>query len=79
MEWEQLGGGFMYLNDGFSGGGSEGPVCRACKQPILKGQPTTRVIFEGNPHGMSGDYHRACSKPFASLAGALNMLNRFGG
>jgi hypothetical protein len=69
----------MYINDGFFGGGSEGPVCRACKLPILKGQPVTRVTFDRNAHGMSGDYHRACSKPFDSLASALNMLNRFGG
>ena len=66
----------MYLNDGFSGGGAEGPVCKACKQPILKGQPVTRVSFDDNAHGMSGDYHRACSKPYDSLARALGMLNR---
>jgi hypothetical protein len=69
----------MYINDGFFGGGSEGPLCKACKQPILKGQPATRVEFNGNAHDMSGDYHRACGKPFASMARALNMLNRPGG
>jgi hypothetical protein len=69
----------MYLNDGFHGGGSEGPLCKACKQPILKGQPVTRVEFGGNPPGMSGDYHRSCGKAFASMARALNMLGRFGG
>jgi len=69
----------MYLNDGFSGGGSDGPLCKACRQPILKGQPVTRVSFDGNPHGMSGDYHRDCGKPYDSLARALGMLNRLGG
>ncbi|HET7086620.1 MAG TPA: hypothetical protein VFI23_17775 [Rhizomicrobium sp.] len=68
----------MYLNDGFFGGGSEDPVCKACKQAILKGQPVTRVVFDGRGHDMSGDYHPACGKPFASMARALNMLNRFG-
>ena len=67
----------MYLNDGFFGGG-EGPFCKACKQPILKDQPVTRVEFNGSSHDMSGDYHRACGKPFASMAQALNMLSRFG-
>ena len=66
----------MYLNDGFFGGGPEGPSCKACKQPIFQGQPATRVEFGGNAHDMSGDYHQACSKPFASMARALSMLNR---
>lgn len=66
----------MYLNDGFFGGGSEGPSCKACKQPIFQSQPATRVEFDGNAHDMSGDYHKACSKPFASMAQALSMLNR---
>jgi hypothetical protein len=66
----------MYLNDGFFGGGSEGPLCKACKQPILKGQKVTRVEFPDNAHDMSGDYHGACGKPFASMAHALDMLKR---
>jgi hypothetical protein len=66
----------MYLNDGFFGGGADGPLCKACKQPIFKGQPVTRVEFNGNAHDMSGDYHRACSKPYDSLARAFNMLAR---
>ncbi len=68
----------MYLNEGFFGGGSEGPVCKACKQPIAKGQPVTRVVFDGNAHDMSGDYHKACGKPFASMANSLNMMSRLG-
>ena len=66
----------MYLNDGFFGGGPEGPSCKACKQPIFQGQPATRVEFDDKAHDMSGDYHKACGKPFASMAQALNMLNR---
>ena len=67
----------MYLNDGFHGGGPQGPLCKACKQPLLKGQPVTRVAFDGKAQDMSGDYHQACGKPFASMAQALGMLNRF--
>ena len=76
LVWSDGGRGCMYLNDGFFGGGSEGPQCKACRQPILKGQPVTRVEFDGTSRDMSGDYHRGCSKPFASMAQALNMLNR---
>lgn len=68
----------MYLNDGFFGGGPEGPCCKACKLPLLKGQPVTRIEFPDNAHDMSGDYHAICSKPFASMAHALNMLRPFG-
>jgi hypothetical protein len=71
----------MYFDeDSFSkgGGGFEGPPCKACRQPIMPGQPSTRVEFVRDEHGMSGDYHKACSKPFDSLAYALNMLSRFG-
>lgn len=67
----------MYLNDGFFGGGSDGPICKACKQPLLKGQPVKRVEFVEDPRGMTGDYHTACSKPFVSLAQAMNMMRRF--
>ncbi len=71
----------MYFDeDSFSkgGGGFDGPPCKACRQPILSGQPSTRVEFMIDEHGMSGDYHSACSRPFASMASALNTLSRLG-
>ena len=66
----------MYLNDGFFSGGSQDPHCKACKQPILKGQPVTRIAFDGASRDMSGDYHSSCGRPFASMAHVLGMLNR---
>ena len=72
----------MYLEEGLAfGGGHSGPVCRACRQPILENERVTRVSFQTDPdgaRGLTGDYHLACSKPFDSLAHALNMLGRFG-
>jgi hypothetical protein len=64
-----------------AGGGPSGPSCRVCKRPILKGQASTRLAFDHDPNGakgLSGDYHVACSTPFASLARVSNMLGRFG-
>jgi len=73
----------MYLDGSLyaPGGGESGPSCCACKGPILKGQQTARLHFDTDPDGakgLSGDYHRECSKPFASLSRVLNMLGRFG-
>ncbi len=72
----------MYLDESFAfGGGHEGPSCRACKQPILEGEHSIRIAFESDPggaKGLTGEYHASCSKPFDSLARALNMLLRFG-
>ena len=67
----------MYLDEEFAfGGGYSGPSCRACKQPILEGERATRVLFRTDPdgaRGLTGDYHLACGKPFASLARVANM------
>jgi len=72
----------MYLEEGFAfGGGHGGPVCRACKKSIQEGERATRVSFNTDPdgaRGLTGDYHLACSKPFASLAHVIN-LNPWGG
>ena len=57
-------------------GGHQGPWCCACKQPILEGQRKERVEFSTDPQGfkgLTGDYHAACSKPFASMARVINM------
>jgi hypothetical protein len=37
-----------------------------------------RIRFANDPHGfrgLTGEYHEACSKPFASIANALDMLS----
>jgi hypothetical protein len=70
----------VYLDESFAfGGGHGGPSCCACKQPILEGERSVRIAFENDPggaKGLTGEYHAACSKPFDSLAHALNMLGR---
>jgi hypothetical protein len=67
----------VYLDEKFSsGGGFTGRTCRSCKTPIHQGQPATRVTFNTDPdgaRGLTGDYHLACSKPFASLAHVINL------
>jgi hypothetical protein len=71
----------MYLEDLFKGNGFGHNWCRSCKQPIHEDEPTTRVEFVSDPEGLeglTGDYHTPCSRPFASLARALDMLSRFG-
>jgi hypothetical protein len=52
------------------------PSCRACKQPIWHGQPATRVDFRTDPdgsQGLTGVYHKPCSRPFLSLARVVNL------
>jgi hypothetical protein len=70
----------VYLDEPFpAGGGHFGPTCRACKNPIHKHEPATRLDFSNDPDGakgLTGDYHLACSKPFASIAQAMNSLTR---
>lgn len=72
----------MYLIDALpGGGGADGPWCRSCKQPILESHKLVRVQFDHDPHGareQTGPYHAECSRPFASLARAINLLSRFG-
>ena len=72
----------MYLVGDFPGGGGEDfPWCRSCKQPIAPKSAMVRLNFANDPTGardLSGPYHATCSKPFASLARAVNMLSRFG-
>jgi hypothetical protein len=72
----------VYLDESSAfGGGYCGPSCRACRQPILDGERTTHIAFNTDPtgaKGLTGDYHLACSKPFASLAQVIN-LNPWGG
>ncbi|EIM24580.1 hypothetical protein MicloDRAFT_00052950 [Microvirga lotononidis] len=66
----------VFLDDKFSYGGWSGPSCRACKQPILPSDRVTRVEFQNDPSGtkgLTGDYHLACSRPFASLASVINF------
>jgi len=66
----------MYLEEGLGGGGYEGRPCKGCQTLIMPGEKVTRVIFDHDPDGMSGDYHAVCGKPIQSLAAAMNMLGR---
>lgn len=64
-----------------SGSGGNEPWCLSCKTPITEGEHSVHIHFDHDPHGhqgLSGDYHEACSKPFASIARALQALNVFG-
>ena len=56
-----------------------GASCKSCQMPIFEGQPSEDVHFpEGSESAsMSGTYHAECAKPFASIARAMNMLNRW--
>jgi hypothetical protein len=68
--------GVYFDERAFNGGGRDGPSCRACRQPILESQRTTRIEFQNDPNGskgLTGDYHLACSRPFASLAHVINL------
>jgi hypothetical protein len=59
-------------------GGSNDPTCTSCHGPITADQRSVRIDFANDPHGyrgLSGLYHHECSKPFASLAHAMNMLS----
>jgi hypothetical protein len=65
----------MYLESSFPGGGGD-CECLSCRQPILRDQASTHVAFASDPlghRGLTGRYHLACSKPFASLARVVNM------
>ena len=60
------------------GGGPNEPWCPSCKAPIAGEERSVRVNFATDPHGhkgLSGLYHERCSKPFASLARAINALS----
>ena len=55
-----------------------GPWCTSCKAQIAKDQRSVRVHFANDPHGflgLTGEYHEACSKPFASMAHAINLMS----
>ena len=60
------------------GGGPNEPWCTSCKAPITDGQRSVRITFHHDPHGhrgLTGLYHEQCSRPFKSLAHALNVLS----
>lgn len=72
----------MYLMEPAAGGdGSEFPWCRSCRKPIGRDEKSVRIDFDTDPDGarnLSGLYHTDCSRPFASLANAINMMSRLG-
>lgn len=60
------------------GSGPHGPFCTSCNAPIVEGERSIQIAFAHDPHGhrgLTGLYHERCSKPFASLARAINMLS----
>lgn len=66
----------MPLDGTYGGGGPHGPWCTSCKAPITQSQRRVRIRFENDPHGfrgLTGDYHEACGKPFASLAHVIRV------
>ena len=72
----------MPLDGAFRGEEPRGPWCTSCKAPITSDQRRVRVSFDNDPHGfqgLTGDYHEACSRPFASMArvGNMNWFGRF--
>ena len=71
----------VYLDESLFPHGGGGPVCRACKEPIEDGERSTRIAFSHDAdgrNGLTGEYHARCSRPFDSLARAMNMLSHFG-
>jgi hypothetical protein len=60
------------------GGEPWGACCKSCRLPIFPDQDSEEVRFpEGTESAqMSGPYHAECAQPFASIARALDMLNR---
>jgi hypothetical protein len=68
----------VLLDEKAPGGGGHDQWCRACRQLIVAGQPVTHLAFQNDPQGLKGQYHLACSKPFASLARIVNLDPRIG-
>lgn len=68
----------MPLDGTFHGDEPHGPSCASCKAPITASQRSVRVHFDTDPHGfrgLTGQYHEACSKPYASMARAINLMS----
>jgi hypothetical protein len=76
MMWVEGGWNLMmYLEDKSPGGAPSGPFCLSCNKLIGRGE-RARVEFRTDPDGtdgLTGDYHIACSKPYAALARVINM------
>jgi hypothetical protein len=68
----------MLLDANNFGGWHDGPLCCSCKNPISQVQRSVHVDFANDPSGhkgLTGLYHADCSKPFVSMARAMNMLS----
>lgn len=68
--------GMLMPFDGTYEGDPRDLHCKACREPIMDRERAVRIDFRhGNAEtrGMSGLYHRECSKPFDSFAAILNM------
>ena len=58
-----------------------GAFCRSCRQPIGSQEPVEEIRFTRDPERkleeLNGTYHKACARPFLSLA-HINNMNPFG-
>jgi len=67
----------MFLDESMKGGGGyRGQSCCGCRQEIREGERSVRVEFRTDPHGhkgLTGLYHSACSRMYASLAHVINL------
>ena len=59
--------------DATPGGDPRGPWCKACRRPIGETERSMNVRFDNDVHDLSGLYHEACGRPFASMARVLNL------
>jgi hypothetical protein len=69
--------------DAVPGGDPRGPVCPKCRRPVLKDQPSTRMVFPDDPDGLlgkTGQWHGECARPhWDTLTPVLQRLSRLPG
>ena len=57
-------------------GDPQTPVCRSCGGLIVEKKAEVKIAFQHDPdgtRGLTGSYHKTCSKPFQSLARLINL------
>jgi hypothetical protein len=62
--------------DATFGGNAGRGWCLACRRPLDGDRLVARIDFQSDPdgrQGLSGLYHKACARPFASMARIINM------
>lgn len=69
--------------DSVPGGDPRGPWCPKCRQPVQKGQPSTKMHFDHDPDGklgMTGLWHGECARPYwDTITPVLERLKKWGG